>query len=88
MTNPVVAGVLFVSLEGSIVSEPSFTAIAIGHWMVVVKRKRVVMGRSALDDSVFRSRVNRTSFIFHDIDLICKVTRGMKDMLAHTSWVD
>ena len=47
MADPVVAGVLFVSLESSVVLEPLVTAIAIGHLVVVIEKKRVAMGRSA-----------------------------------------
>ena len=39
MADPVVAGVLFVLLESSVVSEPLVTAIAISHQVVVVQRK-------------------------------------------------
>ncbi len=39
VAGPVVAGLSFVLVEGSVVSEPSVTAIAIGHQMVVVRRK-------------------------------------------------
>ena len=52
MADPVavIAGVLFVSLEGSVVAEPSVTAIAISHWMVVVERKRVKMEMGRCED--------------------------------------
>jgi len=39
VAGPVVAGLSFVLVEGSVVSEPSVTAIAIRHQMVVVRRK-------------------------------------------------
>ena len=45
VADPVAAGVLFASLEGPLVSESSITASAIGHWMPMVERKRVAMGR-------------------------------------------
>ena len=41
ITNPVVAGVLFVLPEGLVVSERSVTAIAIRHQMMVVQCKEV-----------------------------------------------
>ena len=46
----VIAGILFVSLEGSVVAEPSVAAIAISHWMVVTERKRVKMEMGRCED--------------------------------------
>ena len=85
VADPVVAGVLFASLEGPLVSEPSITASAIGHWMLVVERKRVAMGRStwgftcmtrhglsiACQQNFFHGRLSVVSKV-----LICKLVPG------------
>ena len=57
MADLVVAGVLFMSLESSVVSEPSVTAIARSHWMV--ERKEIKREDRCEDPfiEVFQSRV-------------------------------